>query len=701
MSVKMSIDVGGTFTDVVVADERGLLDVYKSPTTPLRFSDGVIASIEVAAKDRGKSVTDLLRECSALVGGSLIHGSTITTNAVLEGKVAKVGLIVTRGHRDILVIRSGGERHNPYNWKQDYAPPYVPRYLTMEVTERINAEGEIVVPLDEEDVRRAVTQLKSYNVDVIAVCLIWDILNPAHEHRIREIIKEEWPEIPCVLAVDLNPCLREVWRASSACIDASLIPIVGNYYSDLDTSLRERGYAGDISMLTSTGGIFTVEESLAKPIYSIDCGPAMAPVAGRMFGKLERDIDNVLTMDMGGTSFDVSSVVSGTITVTRQAKVNNFYDLGIAKVDSRSIGAGGGSIAWLGPGGLIRTGPQSAGSSPGPACYGKGGEEPTVTDANVVLGLLDPENYLGGRMKLYPELSEKAIIHRIAGPLNMPLKEAAFAIWTSVNTSMIAAIEELTIWQGIDPREHLFVIGGGAAGLHAVPICRELGAKEALLPRVAAGLSAVGGLFANVVGEYSVGYFTESYRFNYDEVNYRLQELEQKGIAFLERARIPENMRRLEFYCEARYPYQIWELPVLLRVTRFTSEEEVLRLVEDFHEVHERVFAHKENTFIEIIHFRIRAIGETDKPQIRDFPLVSDDPSQALRSKRNIYLGPQVGEVEAQVYSGPDLQPGNVVRAPSIIEEPTTTLAILPGSSIVVTKYRNYIISISGTEEGE
>ena len=697
MTFRMSIDVGGTFTDLVVTDETGAMTVYKVSTTPPKFSRGVLACVEVVAEEREKSVADILEACSTFIGGSLVHGSTITTNAVLEGKVAKVGFITTRGHRDILSFRQGGEKRNPYKWNEDYLAPYVPRYLTMEVTERINSEGEVVVPLDEDDVRQAVRQLKKYNVAAIAVCLIWDIMNPTHDRRIGEIIKEEWPEVPYVLAADLNPCLREAWRASSACIDASLIPVVGNYFTDLDTSLREKGYKGNLSMLTSTGGIMSIKESLAKPIYSIDCGPAMAPVAGRMFGKLERNTDYVLTIDMGGTSFDVSSVIGGDITISRQAKISG-YDLGIAKVDSRSIGAGGGSIAWLDPGGLCRVGPQSAGAVPGPACYGKDGKEATVTDANLILGLLDPDYYLGGRIKLYPELAEKAIMEKIGRPLNLSLKDAAYTIWTGININMVAAIEELTIWQGVDPHEYLFVVGGGAAGLHVVPICRQLETKEALLPKVAGGLSAVGGLFANVVSEYSAGYFTETYRFNYQEVNARLEELEKRGIEFLDRARIPQDKRRLEFYCEARYPYQVWELSVPLRVSRFNAEEDTAKLVEDFHNVHERVFAIKEDTYIEIIHWRLRAIGETTKPKMIEKPFASEDPSLALKGKRKVYLGPPVGEMEASIYLGDKLRPGNKISPPSIIEERTTTLAVLPGSHVTVTKYGNYFIEF--TESG-
>ena len=693
MSLRLSTDIGGTFTDLIVCDESGAMNVYKSPTTPSRYSEGIIGAIEVAAEEMGRPVADILRECSTFVGGSLVHGSTITTNAVLQGKVAKVGLLCTRGFRDTLTFRHGGEKRNPYNLKEDYPQPYVPRYLTAEVTERVNSEGEIVVPLDEADARRAVRRLKKYNVDTIAVCLIWDIMNPAHEHRIGEIIEEEWPEVPYVLAADLNPCLREVWRTSSVCIDASLLPIVGDYMKDLDASLRENGYRGELSMLTSTGGIMSVEESLAKPIYSIDCGPAMAPVAGKVFGKSERNSDHVLIMDMGGTSFDISSVIDGNIAITREAKISG-YDLGVAKVDSRSIGAGGGSIAWVDSGGLCHVGPQSAQAVPGPACYGKGGEAPTVTDANLVLGFLDPDYYLGGRMKLYPELAEKAITKVIAEPLNLSLKDAAFTIYTGVNVNMVTAIEELTIWQGIDPHESLFVAGGAAAGLHVIPICQELGTKEAILPKTAGGLSAVGGLFGDLVGEYAAGFLTESHKFNYKEVNRRLEELEQRGIAFLKRTGIPEDKWRLEFYCEARYPYQIWELTVPLRGKRLNGEEDLAQLVEDFHSVHERVFTVKEDTYIECIHWRLRAVGAVEKPKTVELPTTSGDASGALIGKRGIYLGPRAGEVEACIYNGDLLKPGNIIEPPGIIQEMTTTLSVLPGSRVPVTKYGNYFIEL-------
>lgn len=695
MSLRISTDIGGTFTDLIISDERGQMQIYKSPTTPVRYSEGIMGALDAAAEDLGRPVAEMLKECSTNAGGRFIHGSTITTNAVLQGRVAKVGLICTRGHRDVLSIRSGGEKTNPYSVREEYRPPYVPRYLTMEVTERVNAEGGVVVPLDEDDVRCAVRKLKEHQVEVIAVCLIWDIMNPTHEHRIGQIIEEEWPGVPYVLAADLNPCLREAWRTSSACIDASLRPIVGDYLTELDSALKVKGYQGELSILTSTGGIQTVEESLAKPIYTIDCGPAMAPVAGQVFGRLECQTGNVLVMDMGGTSFDISSVINGEVAVTREARVNG-YDLGIAKVDSRSIGAGGGSIAWVDQGGLCHVGPQSAQAVPGPACYGQGGMEPTVTDANLILGYLDPEYYLGGRMKLYSEFARKAITEKIARPLGLSLEDAAFTIISAVNVNMITAIEELTIWQGIDPREYLFVGGGAAAGLHLVPICLELGSQKVIMPKTAGGLSATGGLFGDLVGEFAAGFLAESDHFNYAEVNSRLKDLKKRGLAFLERAGIPAERRRLEFFCEARYPYQIWELPVPLRGESLAGEEDLNLLVEDFHQVHERVFAVREETHIECIHWRLRAVGQIDKPSLTPLDLHGPDPSSAEIGRRNIYINPQSGWNEAVIYLGEKLKPGNRITAPSIIQEKTTTLNVLPGSRVEVTPYGNYLIELTG-----
>lgn len=693
MALKVSTDIGGTFTDIAVCDENGNIYVFKSPTVPDNFSMGVIGAVEVAARFRSESVEGFLEQCSS-DEGRFVHGSTITTNAILEGKVGKVGLICTRGHRDILTLREGAEKHNPYHWREKYTEPYVPRYLTMEVTERMSAEGDVLVPLVEDDVRAAVEQLKQYKVDAIAVCLLWDIANPAHERRVGELIREQWPEIPVVLAYELNPCIRELKRTSSAAINASLIPVVGKYYQELENGLENHGYSGELSILNCTGGVMSVQEMLSKPIYSVDSGPTMAPVMGHEVAKLELGQSNLIVVDMGGTSFDISTVMDGVIPQSRDAKIKNYYDLGIAKSVIKTIGSGGGSIAWVDAGGMLHVGPKSAGSRPGPACYGKGGTLPTVTDANLVLGFLNEDFYNGGAMKLYPELAEQAIMEHVGKPLGLSLLDAAYSIWHTVNSDMAVSVEEVTVWEGVDPRNYPLVAGGGAAGLHITQICMQLGVKQAILPKVAGALSAAGGIYADIVGDYALGKFVNTSDFNYKEVNECLSTLELWAEQFFDRLHVPAARRKIELYCEARYPYQVVELSVPLKVNRFDDASQLAQLVEDFHHIHERVFGTKEETFIECINWRVRAVGEVDKPGAKPSTRGAGDASTAHVGTRQVYLGPKIGTVTAEVYRGEALPIGSIIPYDqvAVIEDRTTTFLCLPGCQVTVSPYENYLL---------
>lgn len=692
MGTRICIDIGGTFTDAAVLDENGRVSVHKSPTTPDDYSRGIIDVLQVAADERNMTLEELMKSCDSLIGGSLTHGSTITTNAMIEGKVAKVGLICTKGFRDILLFREG-YKENPFDFQMDYPEPFVPRYRTLPVTERINSEGKIEIPLNEDEVRQAIRQFKAWNVEAIAVSLLWSIANPVHEHRIREIIQEEWPDITVVLGCEVNPCIREYRRTIAACIDAALKPMVTGYIEHLLGELKRKGFKGDLGMLSSSGGVMSTNELLARPIYSIDCGPALAPIAGRAWGTRELDINNVLVVDMGGTSFDVSVVTDGVVAVSREAKIGNELP-GISKVDSRSIGAGGGSIAWVDKGGLIHVGPESAGSIPGPACYSRGGEAPTVTDANVILGYIDPDYFLGGKMKIYRAAAEKAVA-KIAKELDLSLMDAAFAIYSTVNTNMYAAMKNITIWQGIDPRGYLCIAGGGAAGVHICPIADSLEIQKILVPKVAGALSAAGGTIADLVAEYSTSFYTETRDFNYEGVANVLSALREKAQAFLDRHGIPKNKGRIELTVEARYPYQVWELPVTIHDLDLTKEEGVKTMVERFHEIHERVFAVKEPTaYLECIFWRAEAIGQTAViPEFEEQERVSEVPStQAVMGKRQAYFEKIKGTTETTVYRGSELFYGNKIKGPAIIEEVTTTIVIPPGKQVSVEKYGSYLI---------
>jgi len=688
MTYRASIDVGGTFTDLVFTDENGELAVFKASTTPRETWKGMLDALELAGKYYQMPLSKLLAETAAIT-----YSGTTGTNAIITGTGAKVGLICTRGFRDILLAREAPRKESAYDWPP-FPEPYVPRYLTLPVTERINAEGGIDVPLKEDEVRHGVRQFKEWKVEAIAVSLLWSITNPIHEERIGEIIKEELPGIPYVLSHELNPIIREYRRMISAAIDASLHPILVKDIDQLGRQLKEKGFKGNLLVGTASGGVLTPEEACSRPIYTIGSGPALGPVAAKYFALKEGDNNDVIVLDMGGTSFDVSIVTKGTIVVTRETMVKDEV-LPISRVDARSVGSGGGSIAWIDPGKLVHVGPQSSGAEPGPACYMRGGKEATVSDANLVLGYLDPDYFLGGRMKLSPQLAQEVIQGKVAKPLSLEVPEAAFTIFSTVTHSMIAAIRDITIWQGIDPREYLIVSGGGATGMHIVPMAQELGVKQVLIPKVAGTLSALGGLVADITTEYSASYFTSSDQFDYEAANSVLESLQKKGEAFLAMSKGSSREGSLEYFVEARYPYEVWELSIPLRSNRIKGEKELAKLIEDFHNTHERIFAVKEpGQSIECIIWRVVATAKIAQIKAKEMAAGGKDPSAAMIGKRDAYFKDIGGFVKTPVYRGDKLTNGNKIAAPAIIEEPTTTIVLFPGSKATITRFGNYLIDV-------
>jgi N-methylhydantoinase A len=497
------------------------------------------------------------------------------------------------------------------------------------------------------------------------------------------------------LSHKVNPIIREYRRAVSTAIDASLLPLIKRYVNDLDGELKIKGYAKELYMFTSSGALLDAEEIAKKPIYSVDSGPAMAPRAGLMYSTLEGERrGKILTCDMGGTSFDVSAVTDGRIKLSRETRVGD-DTLAIMKADIRSIGAGGGSIAWVDPGKLVHVGPLSAGAIPGPACYMRGGQEPTVTDANVMLGYLDPDYFLGGQMEINPQLSEWIIKERIAVPLNLDVLEAAYTIWSTINHNMVAAIENVTIWQGVDPREYLLVAGGGASGLHIVPIARELKMKKIIVPKLSGVLSAVGGLAADMTMDFYTSHFTNSRQFDYKGVNKKLKALEEQARAFLSRTGVAIENTNIEFFTEARYAYQVWELDIPLRGHQIEDKEALAQLDEDFHSTHERILGVKEpGQLIEFVNWAARATARVPEVEIKEQPSGGEDPSYALVARRKAYFRELGGLVETPVYRGDKLLFGARVNSPAIIQEPTSTLVVFPGSVTTVSKWGNYLIEL-------
>ncbi|MFO1058566.1 MAG: hydantoinase/oxoprolinase family protein, partial [Dongiaceae bacterium] len=561
--ISLACDVGGTFTDLVVMAPDGWR-LHKAPTTPADPVEGVLAAIDLAAAAAG-------RERRAFLAGAdrFVHATTRAINAILTGGTARTAFLTTAGHRDVLLLREGG-RLNPYDNRQGFPKPYVPRALTFEVPGRIGAAGEVVTPLDAAAVLAIVEQLKAARVEAVGVCLLWSIANPAHELAVGALLERHLPGVPVTLSHRLNPIVREYRRASAACIDASLKPLMTRYLAGLAERLAAAGFAGRTLMVTSQGGVIDAAAAAAAPIHALNSGPAMAPVAGRHAVRLDAAGADAIVADTGGTSYDVSLVRRDRLPWTSESWLGPRFlghMTGFPAVDVESIGAGGGSIAWLDGGGLLHVGPQSAGAAPGPACYGRGGTRPTVTDCALALGYLDPGRFLGGRMALDAAAARRAIESELAQPLRLPVEAAAAAVLDLLTQAMVAAIEEITVNQGIDPRAAVLVAGGGAAGFNSVAIARRLGCRATLFPELGAALSAAGALLSDLVYTDGRVRYLRSDAPDPAAAQAVLAELAAGAAAFHAEAGPGET--RTDFWVEARYPQQTWEIEVPVRPDAF------------------------------------------------------------------------------------------------------------------------------------
>jgi N-methylhydantoinase A len=687
MSFRIAVDTGGTFSDVVVADDAGgELWVGKAPTTHARVFDGIAQALAYGAESHALTLQSLLADTSVF-----IYGTTRATNAILTGTTARTAFLTTEGHPDTLVFREGGKL-NPFDFRHPYPAPYVPRRLTFEVRERIDSEGEVMLELDEEHLRGVFARLRALDVEAVAVCLLWSILNPAHEERVGELLALELPGVPVTLSHRLNPIIREYRRASSAAIDASLKPLMEGHLDEMARDLRGAGFAGQLLVGTSFGGVLSVQDVASRPIYSVNSAPAMAPVAGKVYAPAER---SVIVCDMGGTSFDVSLVRDGYVKFTRETWLGPQYTghmTGLSAVDIKNIGAGGGSIAWIDSGGLLRVGPRSAGAQPGPACYGFGGEEATVTDASVVLGYIDPDYFLGGRMPLDADAAREVIRRDVAEPLGLDLEQAAHAVLTISGEHMVTAIRDITINEGFDPRGSLLVGGGGAGGMTMARIAEELGCARVLIPRTAGTLSACGGLCSDIVAEFSVSQRADTNRFEAEPVNRGLAQLQEQIDELYERLQTPPELRSTEFFVEARYPYQVWELEVPLAAGRFDGPADVERMVQEFHRVHERVFAVSEPAqHIECIYWKGRATARLPKPALPRRAANGAGPPRPV-AVRAAWFG-ECGALDTPQFRGEALMPGQRVVGPAIIQEPTTTVVVYPGWTAAVTPSGDYLLT--------
>lgn len=672
--MRFAVDTGGTFTDLVVQDDSGAARLFKARTTPDDPIRGVIDALSVAAAADGLPLADFLAR-----GTMLMHGTTHAINAIITGRTARTAFLTTEGHPDMLVLREGG-RSETFNFTHAFPQPFIPRSLTFEVPERVMADGTVMTPLDEAAVIEIAERLKAEAVEAVAVCLLWSIANPAHEDRIGELLAAHLPGVPYTLSHRLNPAVREFRRASSAAIDAALKPMMSRYLRALEERLRAAGFSGRTLVVTSQAGVIDAADAAEAPIHIVNSGPSMAPLAGRHYAGIDDPGKDAIVADTGGTTYDVSIVRKGLIPTTRETWIGPPYRgimLGFPWVDVKSVGAGGGSIARVDGGGLLHVGPASAGAVPGPAAYGRGGTEPTVTDASVVLGHIDPGYFLGGSMPLDRRLAEEAIARVVAGPMGLDVPAAAEAILAIATENMVQAILDITVKQGIDPREAVLVGGGGAAGLNSVKIARRLGCRTLIVPETGAALSAAGALMSDLKAEYHAALVTQTTQFDHAAVARVLAGLRARCEAFARGPGAGALETRIGIKVDARYATQVWEIEVPLRGEGLADAAALADFVEDFHRTHEGLFSFRdEGSAIEVIgwtaHVTCR-LGE--RADLRLAPAAS----LPARPARQVHF-PQTGWHPTPVHRFEALPQGERIAGPAIIENDFTTVVIDPGA---------------------
>lgn len=664
---RIAVDTGGTFTDVVVGSDRGEMAAGKALTTYDRVFTGFEAAVRRAAGSVGWDGDEVLRDADVIV-----YGTTHATNAVLTGKVAKTALLVTDGFADTLLLREGGRR-DAFDSKAAYPGPYIPRRLTYEIRERVTAEGDVLVPLDEEQVRSVLATLADEGVEAVAVSFLWSIVNGAHETRLAALIEEILPGVPYTLSHRANPTIREYRRSSAASIDASLKPLMADHLGKLRADLVESGFGGDLLVVTSEGAVLDVADVLDRPVLLLNSGPSMAPLVGAAAAP---DQETVVVCDMGGTTFDVSLVERGVVRHTREAWLGEPFVghlTGLSSVAVSSIGAGGGSIAWIDGGGLLRVGPQSARSDPGPAAYGRGGKEPTVTDACVVLGYLDASGFEGG-FTLNRDAAVSAIESRIAGPLAMTVQQAAQAILDVSANHMATAIRQASLEQGVDPRGALIVAGGGAGAMVAAAIGVLLEADTVLIPATAGVLAAYGAHRAPIATEFLSPLHNDTRAFDSESATRAIKEISAKAAEFAARFDRVGSEPEVTCFVDARYPGQAWDLRVHLDGVPEAAGEAAETIERAFHTEHDRRNGtHDAQSRVEIITWGVRV--EVPRPeQLKDTVAATGSP-ESHRVDPITFGGTKFETIR---YRGVTLGPGDKIAGPAVIDQPTTTVVVPP-----------------------
>lgn len=683
---RLGIDAGGTFTDFVLADKTGQVRLFKALSTPQDPTLAIKNGLALMTEELGVSAQEIISNCDLC-----INGTTVGLNALIQLKGAKTGLICTAGHEDSLEIRLG-HKEDGYRYDPDYPPAtmLVPRYLRRGVRERILSNGEIRTPLTEADVRAACEIFIAEGIDTVAISFVWSVLDPVHERRAGEIVREMMPGVILTMGSELYPQVREYTRTSTAVVNAYLAPIMKRYVTAVDAYFQQLGARQPVRYYQSNGGLAIGQAMTDRSVYAINSGPASAPAAGLYvcapFGKTD-----VISVDMGGTSFDITLTKDGSTNINKNIDFLR-YRIGVPMIQVETLGAGGGSIGWIDEMGLLQMGPQSAGSDPGPACYGQGGQLPTVSDANIVLGYLNPDGLVGGRLPLDAQKAHDAV-KSIADPLGLSVERAAYGMFTIVNANMVNGIRRVTVERGYDPRDFVLVGAGGATAAHITALAADMGIDTIVLPKLASGLCAFGQIISDVKYNYMA---TAVLRLDNDAAYSRIDnlftEIEAQGIAHLTSDGFGAGNTMIKRSLDMRYVGQVHECTV--EIGNFPVNAQTIDQIKAaFHARHEQLYTYSEpHSTVEVVNIESTVYGLVDKPK-RMHIAPGKAADQAIKAYRDAVFSADGRRTRTPIYEGGALGAGAQINGPAVIEEVTTTIVIEPGWSATLDASGSYLIT--------
>lgn len=687
--MKCCTDVGGTFTDCLVLDDEGQIHAFKSPTTPADPTIGLTNALRKGAGSFHMELPQFMSNVRLLIA----HGTTLSTNALLTGRIAKVGLLVTDGFRDTIEMRRGYKNIRTSRFNV-FVPPYKPlvaRSLRLPVKERTLYTGAILTPLKEEDVYAAIGKFKKEKVEAIAICFLHSYANPAHEQRAAEICRQEMNGVYVTASHEVLPVYREYERFSTTVVSAAVGPITAYYLNSLQQRLREIGFKGTLYMVQGGGLVQSVEESARRAVSLVNSGPAGAPSGAIRLGQAV-DSKNLFSVDMGGTSYDVCLIRDGEIPTTDYNWVGD-ERVAMKMVDVPSVGAGGGSIAWIDTLGLLRVGPQSAGADPGPACYGRGGTEPTVTDADLLLGYVPADYFLGGEIALRRDLAERAICS-VTEPLKVDVPTAAMTIFTTVNSVMADKMSEISTKRGYDVRDFALVVGGGAGPVHGAYVADLLEIPTVVIPRYAATYSAFGMLNMEVGKNFARSLIARENFLDLNHVNQLFDEMEAEARQVLSEIGIAPEDTVLRRSIEMRYVGQFHEVEVTDVPAGKIRTQELKAVVQAFHRRHKELFTFDmPKREVEFLNVRLKATLRHEPLKLAAIAAVEGGADKAIKRRRPVLWNLAKGYEETAVYDGDRLAAGHRVEGPAIVEEAATTVVIPPNYVCTVDKIKNYILS--------